>query len=522
MPRRKKEELFKTPAARELMAISKEMTELEEYHALLHNDKIWTGLPHLYGWKWYTWAREFYESTNEVNLLCAANQISKSSTQIRKCINWATDQTLWTTLWQKAPTQFWYLYPTQKQVNAEFETKWKQFLPRNEYKDDPYFGYTIEKRQNDIVAIHFNSGVHVYFKTYAQDITALQSGTCDAIFCDEELPIALFDELMLRVSASNGYFHMAFTATIGQDEWRRAMEPREGEEEFLVGALKLTVSLYDAQFYEDGKPSHWTKEKIKKIEARCSTHNELLKRVHGKFIVDDDDRKCPTFDPSKHVKPAHTLPKSWLTYTGVDIGGGGKGHLSAIVFVAVRSDYRKGKVFLGWRGDGITTTSGDVFEKHTRMKTEAKVQATSQRYDWGAKDFGEIARRAGDPFERAEKGQEFGADIVNTLFKNNMLEVYDTDELSKLIVELTTLLKSTAKRHAKDDFYDALRYAVATVPWDFSHLGETEVEEPEEELTDLQRQVKERREQITSGFKKEKERLEDEFEEWNEAYGNEF
>lgn len=35
------------------------------------------GLPHLHGWKWYKWAREFFESTNRQNFLCAANQISK-------------------------------------------------------------------------------------------------------------------------------------------------------------------------------------------------------------------------------------------------------------------------------------------------------------------------------------------------------------------------------------------------------------------------------------------------------------
>ena len=39
------------------------------------------GLPHLHGWKWYKWAREFFESTNRQNFLCAANQISKSLTE---------------------------------------------------------------------------------------------------------------------------------------------------------------------------------------------------------------------------------------------------------------------------------------------------------------------------------------------------------------------------------------------------------------------------------------------------------
>jgi len=66
------------------------------------------------------------------------------------------------------PTQFWYLYPTSTQVNIEFETKWKQFLPKGEYKNDPIYGWHEEKKDGNIIAIHFNSGVHLYFKTYAQ------------------------------------------------------------------------------------------------------------------------------------------------------------------------------------------------------------------------------------------------------------------------------------------------------------------------------------------------------------------
>lgn len=35
-------------------------------------------LPHLYGQKFYPWSREFFESRNRMNLLCAANQIGKA------------------------------------------------------------------------------------------------------------------------------------------------------------------------------------------------------------------------------------------------------------------------------------------------------------------------------------------------------------------------------------------------------------------------------------------------------------
>lgn len=492
-------------------------------------------LPATYGWKWYPWARAFCESKNKINLLCAANQISKSSTQIRRAIIHATDKTVWPEYFPHGnPIQFWYLYPTQKQVNAEFETKWKQFLPKGTMKDDPEHGWKMEKKDGDIVAIHFNSGVHLYFKTYAQNTQALQTGTVDEIFCDEELPFEHYEELMLRISAADGYFNMVFTATLGQNQWRLAMEPGETENEFLPQAFKQTISLYEAMHYEDGSPSHWTAEKIAQIRARCSTHQDVLKRVYGRFIV-LGGRKYEAFDIKRHMKPKHQIPKHWLIYGGVDIGSGGKkepgkrtkaGHPSAICFVAVRPDFRAGRVFLLWRGDEIETTAGDVVEKYINMKKEYKLQTTAQHYDWSSKDFHTIAGRMGEgAFERAEKGHDIGEDIINTLFKNDMMFIYEDEETQKLAGELATLLRTTRKEEAEDDAADAFRYAVTKIPWDFSMIlggpaeGEEQIEKP---MNDMQRQIADRRKAFEEHNHDEAQRVEDEFEEWNEAFGNNF
>lgn len=532
--------LFRNPFPGQSLKQIVERTDLTDQEKLKivrgekQNLMLKVDLPHLYGYKWYPWAAKFRDSTNQVNLLCAANQISKSSTAIRKCILWATDQKLWPSLWRANPVQFWYLYPTQKQVNAEFETKWKQFLPKGEMKDDPYYGWSAETKKGDVVAIHFNSGVHVYFKTYAQNVTALQTGTCDAIFCDEELPIDLFDELMLRISASDGYFHMVFTATLGQEEWRLAMDPTDDEiaegKEFLPQANKQTVSLYDAMLYEDGTESHWTLEKIKKVEARCSTHQEVLKRVYGKFIV-LEGRKYPTFDFKRHMKPKHEIPQNWLVYCGVDVGAGNdaaeasnkKAHKSAIVFIAVRPDYRAGRVFLGWRGDQERTTAGDVFSKYLLMKKDVRQPIVGRRYDWGSADFGTIAQRNQEPFEKADKSHEKGEEVLNTLFKNDMLFIYEDPELQKLAGELGSVKKDGLKKNKKDDFSDALRYAASTIPWDWSFLSnqksEYQDEKPEEPLTELQKEINARRKGFEDDQEAEQQRIEDEFDEWNDAYG---
>jgi phage terminase large subunit-like protein len=415
------------------------------------------------------------------------------------------------------------LYPTQKQVNAEFETKWKQFLPRNGYEFDSEFGWEVEKdSKKNIIAIHFRSGVHVYFKTYSQNENALQSGTVDALFCDEELPFELYSELMFRISASSGYFHMVFTATLGQEEWRRAMEPKDADDEFLPGAFKKTVSLYDAMHYEDGTASHWTAEKIAEVRARCSTQQEIDKRVYGRFVV-LGGRKCEAFDIKRHMRAHHPIPRSWLIYGGADPGSGGDaGHPAAICFVAVRPDYRAGRVFMGWRGDGITTTSGDVVDKYIEMKKSKNLFCTGQYYDWADKDFWVIADRKGEHFEKAEKGHEAGEEILNTLFKNDMLLIYDDSELGKLGGEISSLLRSTPKNKAKDDFYDALRYTVTKIPWDFSFVGgelADQPESPQEVLTPMQIEVRERRQRFMEGESSGDDEIDAEIDAFNEDCG---
>ncbi len=478
-------------------------------------------LPHLHGWSWYTWARDFYESRNKITLLCAANQISKSSTQIRKAITWATDQSLWPLLWSQKPTQFWYLYPTGDQAKIEFETKWKQFLPKGKYKDDPVYGWKEDWQQKKLFAIHFHSGVHIYFKTYAQDSQALQTGTCDAVFCDEELPVDLYDELIFRISASDGYFHMVFTATLGQEFWRQVMEPGPREEEKLVGAKKMIVSMYDCLFYEDGSPSHWTEDKIQIVKNRCKTHNEILRRVFGRFVA-DDGRKYESFDMKTHMVRGVPIPEGWYIYAGVDIGSGGEtGHRSAITFIAVQPDFRRAYAFLGWRSEGEDTTASDVVQKFIKLKADNKLNMTCQYYDWQCKDFFTIASRMGEPFVPADKNHARGEQILNVLFKNNMLTIFEDKELQKLGSELATLRVETPKTKAKDDFADSLRYGVTKIPWDWSCITGAkpyDYEAPEEQMSDVARQIKERRAEFET--RKEENRIESEFEEWNALYGN--
>jgi phage terminase large subunit-like protein len=485
-------------------------------------------LPHLYAYGWYRWALEFFHSTNKVTLLTAGNQLSKSSTQIRKMIHWATETELWPKLWSETPTLFWYLYPSQPVINQECATKWEpKFLPRGMMKTDPKYGWKWIKDGQNYRGIAFNSGVIMLFKAYSQKAEVLQTASVYYLGCDEELDVSLYDELMFRTAATGGYFSMVFTATKGQDFWRRAMEPREGEAETLTDALKMTVSAYDCLEYVDGRKSPITLDWIAHMRSLCKNETEVQKRIFGRFIK-AEGRVYPAFDMLEHVKKYHHIPADWHVYAGVDIGSGGieeeessgskkaPAHPSAIVYVGVNKNFTEGRIFLGWRGDGVKTIAGDVFDRYQSFVENEKLNITQAAYDYAAADFGTIAQRNGVHFTKAIKNREDGIGIVNSLFSKGMLKIYDTPELMKLATELATLDTFTDKRHAKDDFADALRYAVIQIPWDFTQAKD---DQEVKEESNYAKQLRERREHYdgkTCGPEDEEEQwdVEEELSEW--------
>lgn len=465
---------------------------MEELALLEQKIKLQECLPHKHGWKLYKWAKEYMDAPNKIKLICAANQISKSSTQIRHHIDLATDIDRWGSLWKTKPLQFWYLYPTRDVAHVEFVKKWvPEFMPRGEYRyDHPQYGWKPEIYHGRIFAIHWNSGVSTYFKTYSQDVQDLQTGTVWKMDLDEETPEDLMSELFMRLAATDGYLSAVFTPTIGQEYWRLAIEERGPNEKFK-DAFKRQVSMYDCLEYFDGTPSPWSIPQIQRAENSCRSPQEIEKRIYGKFTV-AEGLKYPSFHRTYNRKEGHPIPQDWSIWCGVDPGSGGENHPAAIAMVAVSPDYTQGRVFKGWRGDGITTTAGDVVKKVIEMI--AGYEGVRIMYDWGCIDFHTIATDMGLTVERAEKGHTIGETILNVLFKNKMLWVYNYPELDSLCLELATLKNSTMKQKAKDDFIDAVRYAVSKIPWNWDSIRTDKpaiIAEPE--LTPMQRELQDRR-----------------------------
>ncbi len=486
------------------------MTELDKTAELLAEEirileaevELKEGLPHLYGMPWYPWAYDFFTMENRLGFLCAANQISKSSTQIRKIIDWATDTAQWKRRWPQAglpkPNLFWYLYPTGQVATTEFETKWNQFLPRGKYKSHERYGWTHEYKNKEIHCIRFNSGVTIQFKSYKQGGFALQSSTVYYIALDEECPIDLWDEFVQRVNATTGYISMVFTATLGQIEWKETIEPSGDEEEKFPQAWKRQISVYDCTVYNDGSPGPWSEDRINTAIAMCSTHAQVQKRILGKFIK-ETGLIYEQFEPKRHMKPWHLVPRDWLWYVAADIGSGkvsakGQGHPGGIVVVAVRPDCAEARVVHCWRGDNQRTTAGDIYNEAEKIIKELGITPTAKLYDWASADFGTIATRNGGGWRPANKSQDKGHDTVNTLFKNDMLAIYQKGQNGKLAGELCSVDHETPKRKRKDDLADPLRFICMEVAWNWTVIqggNRMMVEDPAKPMTEEQYRAQE-------------------------------
>lgn len=430
-------------------------------------------LPHLHAQKFYKWGRDVFESTNREIFLCAANQIGKSTVAIQKNIELATNPKLWPKFWPslnltfQRPNLFWYFYPNFTLATTEFESKWEQLLPQD--RKHPEYGWEPSFDKGLIQKIYFNSGVTIQFKAYSQKLIDIQASSVYHITADEEMPTDFLPEISARTNATDGYFMMVFTATIGQMHWKEAMEPSSKDAEKHPEALKRQISLYDCQEYEDGSPSHWTDQKIKRAIQNCPTEAEIQRRIYGRFVK-STGLEYEGFDVSRNMKEPHALPKEWVIYGGVDPGSGGQsGHPAGMLLLAVNPQCTSGRVIKAWRGDGIPTTSQDILEKYKMMKLNKIV--STQVYDYAAKDFFMIASRQGENFVPADKTKGSGVALLNMLFKSGMLHLEKGDpEIDKLVTELCNLSVGQDKRKAKDDLIDPLRYACMAVPWDFSSL----------------------------------------------------
>ena len=83
--------------------------------------------------------------------------------------------------------------------------------------------------------------------------------------------------------------------------------------------------------------------------------------------------------------------------------------------------------------------------------------------------------RAGESFNKAQKSHDIGEQALDTILKMGILVIYydpddEEDDSYKLVDEFESLLATTPKRIAVDDYIDSCRYATMEIPIDWEAL----------------------------------------------------
>ena len=436
----------------------------------------------------YQWAFDYIMTDNRIAMICGANQISKSSTVIRKNVFFATRPDMWKRYFpHRRPNLFWYFYPSKDVLLEEWATKWEEWMPRipKGHRLEKQFGWDVQYKEKGIpAAVTFNTGVRLGFRYYEQRTDNLQASTLDMVSCDEEPPEKHIGEIMARLTNTRGIFNSAFTATKGQALWHRALERINCSDEVYPHAFKRLVSLYDClEYCNSDAPTPWTVERIEEEKKKYHDDLEIKKRIYGRFIP-SAGKAFYAYDPKKVRIPTHTHLVSDRVFGVVDPGSGGRAHPAGVMVLSQRGDGGPVTVLSAWRGDNKETTSNDILRQYNLM-TQGLIVKTLI-YDYAARDFFLTASRELEGVEliEANKKRDLGFERVNSYLEAGALLMpesrpggitwWEKSGMEKLHEELFTVLQveGTGKKTGMvDDLTDCLRYACMTIDVNLSLLA---------------------------------------------------
>ncbi len=143
-------------------------------------------------------------------------------------------------------------------------------------------------------------------------------------------------------------------------------------------------------------------------------------------------------------------------------------------------------------------------------------------YDYESKEFFLVASGVGRAFTPANKNRKLGIQTLNVLFKNCMVSIDEDDvELSKLVVELSTLKENQTKNNAKDNLVDPARYLAMAVPWNWEAIKSIAPHREDggidmgPDINDGNRIRSRRHEEVPVSYD-----VDQELDSWNELYGD--
>lgn len=179
-------------------------------------------------------------------------------------------------------------------------------IPKSKFVDRPSLARGVTDAYDTIQVRHKSGSVSTLtFKSYEQGRKKFQSDTCDIIWLDEEAPMEIYSEALVRITATQGLLFTTYTPLQGNttltNRFLKEKNPDRGH---------ITMTIYDAKHISD-------EERVKIIAGYPEHEREA--RAMG-VPMQGEGRVYPFADEAVKCAPIREVPGFWRRAVAIDFG----------------------------------------------------------------------------------------------------------------------------------------------------------------------------------------------------------
>lgn len=237
--------------------------------------KVDLKVPHLSRHKFYKWSRRLLDSKASRVILCAGNQVGKSTAMAIRNIDWITDIEGKKDRWSSdvKANSFLYLYSDKGTMASELKSVWRPLLLMDGKCKSSYL---YAKMGDDFIDFP-NVGSRIYFRLhdFAEDVVP---GRYDHITIDEEPRLSL---QCIKVLMECPYFVCGYTPVLRHGVMSKILCTPG----LFSKVESIRVSLYECLKYEDGDDATpWDRDDILRFEGKLASGEEVQRRVYASLL----------------------------------------------------------------------------------------------------------------------------------------------------------------------------------------------------------------------------------------------
>lgn len=400
--------------------------------------------PWRYGYRPASWARadrKLEEGYTEM-LLLGGNRASKSEYGAYAAIR---------TMMKGPRKRVWCLQSTEpNSVEMQQPIVWK-YVPI-EFRDLPKsrvgnVSYTQKNGFSENKMI-FPNGSECIFRNYAQDVSVIEGGDCDLIWCDELVPLSWIETLRYRLLTRGGTLLLTFTPIEGYSpaikeylDGARTVEEKLADPELLKGMMMPLVqhcvrqSACVVYFWSADNPFSSYPNMVKAL--RGAPKSEIKTRAYGvptRAIAS----RFPRFREKVHCFDPEELPKVGTRYQFCDPASSRNWFFIWVLVDPAGTHW----VYREWPCEGVYIPGvGDpgVWAEPDGRKADGKPGTAQTSFGWG------ISRYKAEIERIEQKGKQIDGKNVEEKILERWMDSRFGNSPSNAADAATTLLEEVAQ-----------------------------------------------------------------------------